>query len=458
MKKELNERIRTYIHKNPVRLHMPGHKGRVNDFYLKDLTELSFNDNLLSPNDVILNLQNKISDIFNTKYSFILVNGSTGGIISSILYSLKENDKILIPRNSHISAYYGLYLSDANPIYIYPKNNDIGISEEEYISVLNENKDIKVVFITYPSYFGYSLDIKSLCRRIKEINKEIIIIVDEAHGTHFSFSNEYPDSALNAQSDIVITSMHKTLTGLTQTSLLHINSDIIDIQRLKLFFKMTTSTSPSFLFLQSVEEAVSFAEEKGESILSQIKEWYTGAKKEIEENTNFYLEEFNSDIHDYTKLCIGVDNTGFDGYSLSEILENNYNIFTECSTEKYVLVYLGLLSKKSDIDSLISALKNINKTYKTNVGKKKDIIFKHIKPIIKYSMRKTLSFEKKRVEIDDSLGCVSYDFIVPYPPGYPILTPGEIINKEIIDYIKEIKDKQTILGIENEFINVIKEK
>ena len=129
------------------------------------------------------------------------------------------------------------------------------------------------------------------------------------------------------------------------------------------------------------------------------------------------MEEFNSDIHDYTKLCIGVDNTGFDGYSLSEILENNYDIFTECSTEKYVLVYLGLLSKKSDIDSLISALKNINKTYKTNVGKKKDIIFKHIKPIIKYSMRKTLSFEKKRVEIDDSLGSVSYDFIFPYPPG-----------------------------------------
>ena len=122
------------------------------------------------------------------------------------------------------------------------------------------------------------------------------------------------------------------------------------------------------------------------------------------------------------------------------------------------MVYLGLFSKKSDIDSLISALKDINKTYKTNVGKKKDIIFKHSEPIIKYSMRKTLSFEKKRVEIDDSLGSVSYDFIVPYPPGYPILTPGEIINKEIIDYIKEIKDKQTILGIENEFINVIKEK
>lgn len=457
MKKELKERIHEYINKKPTRMHMPGHKGRINDFYMKDLTELSFNDNLLSPNDVILNLQNKIADIFNTKYSFILVNGSTGGIISSILYSLNKDEKILIPRNSHISSYYGLYLSEASPIYIYPKDNNIGISEEEYIEAVEKNKDIKAVFITYPSYFGYCLDIKNLCRKIKEINSEIIIIVDEAHGTHFSFNKEYPSSALEAKSDIVITSMHKTLTSLTQTSLLHVNSDIIDIERLKLFFKMTTSTSPSFLFLQSVEEAVSFADEKGEQILNKIKEWYFEIKNDIEEKTDFYLEEFGSDVHDYTKLCINVDRTNLDGYTLAEILENEYNIFTECSTEKYVLVYLGLLSKKEDLNILLNALIDICKIDNLRIQRKIDIIFGNNKPIIKYSMRNTLKLKKERVLIDDSVGLVSYDFIVPYPPGYPILTPGEIINKDIIDYINSIKNKQTILGIEEDGLNVVKE-
>ncbi len=419
MKKELKERIHEYINKKPTRMHMPGHKGRINDFYMKDLTELSFNDNLLSPNDVILNLQNKIADIFNTKYSFILVNGSTGGIISSILYSLNKDEKILIPRNSHISSYYGLYLSEASPIYIYPKDNNIGISEEEYIEAVEKNKDIKAVFITYPSYFGYCLDIKNLCRKIKEINSEIIIIVDEAHGTHFSFNKEYPSSALEAKSDIVITSMHKTLTSLTQTSLLHVNSDIIDIERLKLFFKITTSTSPSFLFLQSVEEAVSFADEKGEQILNKIKEWYFEIKNDIEEKTDFYLEEFGSDVHDYTKLCINVDRTNLDGYTLAEILENEYNIFTECSTEKYVLVYLGLLSKKEDLNILLNALIDICKIDNLRIQRKIDIIFGNNKPIIKYSMRNTLKLKKERVLIDDSVGLVSYDFIVPYPPGIP---------------------------------------
>lgn len=458
MKNQLNENIKNYIDKNPTRLHMPGHKGRVEKeyFYKSDVTELSFNDNLLSPNDVILRLSEYIKDTFKSKKSFILVGGSTSGIISSILYSLNENDKILFPRNSHISSYYGLFLSGGRPIYIYPKDNILGITEEEYINAVKENPDIKAAIITYPSYFGFSMDIEKVCDEIKKINKEIIIIVDEAHGTHFSFCDEYPNSSLRANSDIVITSMHKTLTALTQTSLLHVNSDLIDINKLKLYINMTTSTSPSYLFLTSVEEAVHLAKDSGDEILKDIKKWYIKTKDYVESNTKFSFEEFSGKIHDYTKICIDTSNSDLDGYILSEILEKKYNIFTECSTDKYTLCYLGLKTDESDLEKLKKALKIIDKE-KFKIKKRNDIVFENKKPIIKYNMRNALKMNRESVKLDEAVNKVSIDYIVPYPPGFPILAPGEVIDNDIISYLKSIMDKQTVLGLNNGYIDVIKE-
>ncbi|WP_294464435.1 aminotransferase class I/II-fold pyridoxal phosphate-dependent enzyme [uncultured Anaerofustis sp.] len=458
MKNELNINIKKYIDKNPVRFHMPGHKGRVEKehFYESDVTELSFNDNLLAPTEVISRLNEYIRDTFKSKKSFILVGGSTSGIISSLLYSLNQNDKILFPRNSHISGYYGLYLSGGRPIYIYPKDNILGVTEDEYINAIKENPDIKAVIITYPSYFGYSLDIKNVCDEIKKINKEIIIIVDEAHGAHFSFSDEYPMSSLKANSDIVITSMHKTLTALTQTSLLHVNSDLIDINKLKLYINMTTSTSPSYLFLTSVEAAVHFAEDEGHGILKDIKKWYIETKDFVENNTRFKFEEFSGKIHDYTKICIDTSNTDLDGYTLSEILEKEYNIFTECSTDKYSLCYLGLKTNKEDLDKLKKALIFIDKE-DFKIKKRNDIVFKNIKPVIKYKMRNALKMNRESIKLDKAVGKVISDYIVPYPPGFPILVPGEVLDKDMISYLKSIMDKQSVLGLNNGYIDVIKE-
>ncbi|EDS71602.1 Orn/Lys/Arg decarboxylase, major domain protein [Anaerofustis stercorihominis DSM 17244] len=458
MKNQLNENIKNYIDKNPTRLHMPGHKGRVEKeyFYTSDVTELSFNDNLLSPNDVILRLNEYIKDTFKSKKSFILVGGSTSGIISSILYSLNKNDKILFPRNSHISSYYGLFLSGGIPVYIYPKDNILGITEEEYINAVKENPDIKAVIITYPSYFGFSMDIEKVCDEIKKINKEIIIIVDEAHGTHFSFCDEYPNTSLRTNSDIVITSMHKTLTALTQTSLLHVNSDLIDINKLKLYINMTTSTSPSYLFLTSVEEAVHLAEDRGDEILKDIKKWYIKTKDYVESNTKFTFEEFSGKIHDYTKICIDTSNSDLDGYTLSEILEKKYNIFTECSTDKYTLCYLGLKTDEDDLEKLKKALTFIAEE-KFKIKKRSDIVFENNKPIIKYSMRNALKMNRESVKLDEAANKVSIDYIVPYPPGFPILTPGEVIDNDIISYLKSIMDRQTVLGLNNGYIDVIKE-
>lgn len=462
MKKILNENVSRYVEKNPVRLHMPGHKGRSageNDYYYKDITELSsYSDNLLSPKDVILSLNQYIKEIFKSKKSFICVNGSTGGLEISLLYSLKSKDKVILPRNSHIANYYGISLADGQPIYIYPSDIVRGIKEDEYVEAVKKNKDAKAIVITYPTYFGYSIDIKNLCERIKRINNDIIIIVDEAHGAHFLFNREYPCCAMDAKSDIVITSMHKTLTGLTQTSLIHINSDLIDLKKFEVYFKMMTSTSPSYLFLQSVEEAVHFAVENGEEILDNIKTWYFETKEIIEGNTDFILEEFDSDCHDYAKICINTVNSDIDGYTLEKLLEKDYNIFTECSTSLYTLCYLGLKSNHEDVKLLQDALLDIQKR-KISLDKKEEIVFgSESNPEIKYSMRNTLDFQRESVLLEESIGKTSYGFIVPYPPGYPLVTPGEVINKNIYEYLNKIKNKQIVLGLNDGFVDIVKEK
>lgn len=458
-KRKLKENIETYKNSNPVRLHMPGHNGKGKEsYYGDDVTELSFSDNLLHPENVLLNLEEDIKNIYDSKHSFILINGSSSGIIASILYSLRENDKILLPRNSHISNYYGVYLSKGNPIYIYPKDINVGLKEEEYIKVLNENKDIKAVVITYPSYYGYIVDIKSLCNKIRSINEDIIIIVDEAHGGHLTFADDnYPISALKADNDIVITSTHKTIGALTQTSLMHINSDKINKDKLFLYLKMMMSTSPSYILLTSVEEAIYNAKEHGKELLEAIRKLYLYSKTEIEKNTSFSYEEFGLKNHDYTKICINTKNSNINGYDLYKELETKYNIYTEFANETYVLAYLGLGTNKSDILSLIYALKEID----LNIKKRKKIkvenyLYEKI-PKNKYPIYKALNKNSKKVLIKDSLMGISYNFIIPYPPGFPVLVPGEVIDEDMVNYLLEIYEKQDILGIDKGYIEIIKE-
>ena len=207
----------------------------------------------------------------------------------------------------------------------------------------------------------------------------------------------------------------------------------------------------------SIEDAVEYAKEKGGEILEDIKNWYDEFKREIEEKTVFYLEEFNNNIHDYTKISINTSLSSIDGYTLLDILENEYDVFLECATSDIALAYLGLNTLKEDIDKLKDALISINnKNLKKE--KKNDILFKEYKMVKKFSMKEAFEMEKESVDVVGSVGRICGDFVVPYPPGFPILVPGEIISKDIVDYLINIKDKQTILGIKEDNIKCVKVK
>ena len=269
---DLNDLLDEYIKKSPIRFHMPGHKGRNEEkkYYDKDISDLNFSDNLFSSCTVLLKLKENLKNTFNALYSYPLVNGSTAGVVAAILGSVKKKEKILLSRNSHISEYYGISIAKADPIFLYPKSQVEDIDINEYIEVI-KNNDIKAVLITYPNYFGYCTKLEILIKEIKKINEDIIVIVDEAHGTHMFFSEEYPKSAAKSGADIVINSVHKTLTGLTQTSLLNIYSKKVNINNIELALKFMQSTSPSYLFLSSIEDAIDYANKNAKRDLKRIK-------------------------------------------------------------------------------------------------------------------------------------------------------------------------------------------
>ena len=235
--------------KNYTRFHMPGHKGRISKLFPEnfldfDTTEIFETDNLYNPKGVILKLLNDLKRIYNTKKSFISLNGSTGSIISSIYALCKEKDEILIQRNSHLSVYNATIIRRLKTNYIYPEisDNSYEIDERELENILMLNKNIKLAVFTSPDYYGRVLNIEKIveiCHKFK-----VKVLIDEAHGSHFKFLNSDIKSALEYGADIVINSLHKTLPALNQTSLIHVNSKEIDLESFERSIKLFQSTSP----------------------------------------------------------------------------------------------------------------------------------------------------------------------------------------------------------------------
>jgi len=255
----------------------------------------------------------------------------------------------------------------------------------------------------------------------------------------------------------VINSVHKTLTGLTQTSLLNIYFKKVNINNIELALKFTQSTSPSYLFLSSIEDAVEYAGENAGKDLRRIKEYYFHVKNELSE-TSFYIDDFNDENHhDYLKLCINTSKSTLSSYELLDMLEREYNIYLEFAIEEITVCYLGLNTKKEDIIALISALYDIDKKYSgkniSNVTIQKNLYKKVLLPKREKRIEECMFCDKKEVELIKSENKICADFIISYPPGYPILIPGEKIEKNMIEYMLELKkNNHKIVGIKDDNI------
>ncbi len=433
MKLELLKILKEKLKKNSTLFLMPGHKRRGLDELnlLLDTTESYENDNLNDPKGVIKRSETRASNIFKSKRTFYTVNGSTGGIISSIFYATKPNDTILIARNCHISVLRAAIINRLKVEYIntnYIAGIDYNIDFEEFKKELIRFKP-KAVVITHPNYFGYPTDILKIVALCNSLN--ILLIVDEAHGAHFNFSKKLPISAVEAGADIVIESTHKMLTGLTQTALVHVASDIVDIDNLFDAIKLFQTTSPSYILTASNEMAVSFAASVGREKLDENIAYACELNESLKSIDKVHVLDNNFKnnrcTRDPLKIVVGVD--GLSGDALMDRLYYDYNIECEMNDGKNILLLATLNNKKEDYDRVLDAIKEISNS---NINNYEENYIKYNPYIPKKAMEPYEAYEKEGIILDkkDALNQISKEFIAPYPPGIPIYAPGEIIDDD----------------------------
>lgn len=455
------EFLKNHAIDNPISFHMPGHKG--GDIYKKfgygdfienimkyDITEIHGADYLFHANSIIEQTQKKYAKLYNVKKSFILVNGATSGILASVLTCVKKGEKIIMARNSHKSVFNALVLGDIYPIYIQPEIiDDYHISGEihprEVEKAFKAHPDAKAIILPSPNYYGIGSDIKTIVEIAHQYNK--VVIVDEAHGAHLHFSDRLPECAICQGADIVINSTHKTLASFTQSAVLHVNSEHIDIDVLKDKLQMIQSSSPSYILMASMDINADIMEKHGKQL---VEEWVDNVNAFYTKIKTVKNIRIINDIKNFDKTKINIDmtNIGLIGKKAEKILREEYNIFMELVTTNIVMGMTGIGSTKKHLNYLAHALLEIENKYKSNTKIKL--------PHIQYEdnqqiLKPTQAVQNKKiwVDLEKSVGKVCSTAVIPYPPGIPLIYPGEIFTERIISEIKRTKGDISILGLKD---------
>ncbi len=416
----------------PLSLKLLGHK-----FFTCDYSEIEGFDNLASPIGIIKSAQDKAAEIYDAKATFFLINGASSGIVASMFAILKRGDKVLISRNCHKSVYNGLVFSGAVPIWLMPQyNRDWGIFEGINIDYLEEmlakNRDIKAFIMTNPTYEGVMSDIYQISNICKKYN--VILIVDEAHGALWNFHKALGTPALFQGADIVIQSLHKTAGALNPSALLHIGKNSpLGTKAIQQALNLINTTSPSYPLLVNIEATIDYLNsEKGKLYLYELVKNINRLIRSLKAIPNLEVYSYNNDI---TKILVKV--TNMSGYELSDILYEKYGIEDEMANEKSVLFLTGLGTTKLKLKKLEKAMIDI---CANNIKISEDKPPKHYEPVeprIKYTPAMVWGREYKEVDLKYALSRVSMELIADYPPGVPILLPGEVIRKEHLDYISD---------------------
>ena len=470
MNTPLYNALKQYFENNIRSFHMPGHKNGnylpINELVNMDITEIEGLDNLHCPQGVINEAQIIAANIYNTYNTFFLINGSTVGILSAVLGITNKGDTILMARNCHKSVYNAVLLGELNPIYIYPQilSNYIsgGINPEDVLDLIKNNKNIKALILTSPTYEGVVSDIKTIADIVHSFN--IPLIVDEAHGAHLKFHSSFPSSAIDLGADVVIHSLHKTLPALTQTALLHINSNKFKINKIIEYLSILQTSSPSYILMASIDYCLGLVNEKREELFNKYITNIEWLRKEIKNNL-INIELMDDDIIgkssvyqlDKSKLVFNTNNCNINSNKIQQILRDKYKIQMEFAYEKYLLG-ITTISDKIDVykyftKAITEIDKNVIKSKKNTDNLSSKLIFSEL--IMKPCVAKNNDFII--IDLEKSIGSISYEFVIPYPPGIPILVPGERITEDLIELVNYyIKEGININGLEDKEIKKIK--
>lgn len=455
---------------------VPGHKrGKGNKELTKflgekcmtvDVNSMKPLDNLCHPVSVIHEAECLAADAFGASHAFFMVNGTTSAVQSMILTACKKGDKIILPRNVHRSVINALILCGAVPVYVNPDVDQtlgiaLGMSLKDVKQAILDNPDAKAVLVNNPTYYGICSNLKAITQFAHEHN--MLVLVDEAHGTHFYFGENMPASAMSAGADMASVSMHKSGGSLTQSSFLLVGKNV-DPGYTRQIINLTQTTSGSYLLLSSLDISRKNLALNGKEIFARVADIAQYARDEINQIGDYYAysrELINGDtIYDFdiTKLSIYTLNIGLAGIEVYDILRDDYDIQAEFGDLGNILAYISVGDRRQDIERLVSALSEIRRRFKRD--KTGMLNHEYINPYVALTPQTAFYADKESLPINESSGKICSEFVMCYPPGIPILAPGEMITNEILEYIDYAKEKGCFLtGTQDmniEHINVVK--
>ena len=467
--------LETYSQKDYYPFHMPGHKRNPETVntdlpFDRDITEIEGFDNLHHPEGILKQAQEAAADVYGTKECYYSINGSTAALLAAVSAAVPRNGQILIARNCHKAVYHALYLRNLTPTYIYPQMDSKwwingGISPDKVERALAENSEIKAVLITSPTYDGVVSDVKKIAEIVHSYH--IPLIIDEAHGAHFHFSNYFPTSAADLGADLVIQSFHKTLPSMTQTAVLHNCSERINSRLIRRFMGIYQSSSPSYILMASMDACMEKMTSDGNEMFREFTKILEKTRRRLSECKYIRLVspqigEAGVFAYDRSKLVFSTRHAAITGIELAQILLEKYHIQIEMETEHYVLALAAVGDSAEGFERLCQAIEEIDRQA---AQKKKESEGQPVERTAYTSLTQVMSIteameaESEVCKLEESIGRISAEFGYLYPPGIPLIVPGEQITGQFIRNMRiYMKERLYLQGLEdytNETIRVV---
>ena len=458
---KLAEQLKTYADSDYLPMHMPGHKRRMGDLgnpFFIDITEIDGFDDLHHAEGILREAENRAANLYGSEETHFLINGSTGGILSAIAGCVPQGGTLLMARNCHKSVYHAALLGNLKTHYIYPQpadqmliNGPILASDVE--KELKQHQDIQAVFLTSPTYDGVVSDVRAIAEVVHK--KNLPLIVDEAHGAHFPFSSYFPEDSIKSGADVVIHSVHKTLPSLTQTALIHLNGNLVDRQKLRYFLSVYQTSSPSYVLMAGIDQCMEWT-------ASHLAEFDAFGER---------LDRFRDRIQnlqavkllevpgmDRSKILLSAAGRGVTGQDLAELLRKRWKIEMEMACSTYACAITTVADREEDLCRFAEALEELDRILEACPEqrlKEREMVIPtgQIFRIAQAFQRETCEREIKNAE-----GAVSGGFVMPYPPGVPLLVPGERINRKVLDRLMVyLEEGLTVYGVHKGKIELLKE-
>lgn len=451
------EALEQFRHMRVVPFDVPGHKhGRGNPeltaFLGQQCVSVDVNsmkplDNLCHPISVIREAELLTADAFGAADAFLMVGGTTSSVQTMVLSTCKRGDKIILPRNVHRSVINALVLCGAIPVYVNPEVDhhlgiSLGMKREQVAKAIQQNPDAVAVLVNNPTYYGICSDLRAIVKMAHDAG--MYCLADEAHGTHFYFGDNMPVSAMAAGADMAAVSMHKSGGSLTQSSLLLVGPKM-NPGYVRQIINLTQTTSGSYLLMSSLDISRRNLAQRGREVFHKVVEMAEYAREEINAIGGYYAfgsELVNGDsifAFDPTKLSVHTRDIGLAGIEVYDILRDDYDIQIEFGDIGNVLAYLSIGDRPQELERLVSALAEIRRRFLRDPGGL--LNQEYIDPEVVASPQEAFYAHKKSVPIEETEGMVCSEFVMCYPPGIPILAPGERITRDILDYIRYAKEK-----------------